>query len=118
MMQAIDILSQIMIGLGAIFVLIGAFGMVRMPELFTRMHAASIIDTLGAGLLVGGLMLQSGFSLVTVKLLFVLALAFFFGPTAAHAIAQAAIEAGIAPKLDQNRVGRRLPSKPAQGKAD
>lgn len=102
----VQYVSLALVGLGAAFVLIGAVGMLRMPDVYTRMHAASVIDTLGAGLLIVGLMMQAGPSLVALKLLFILALLFFFGPVATHALAQAALQSGIAPKLDQDRRGR------------
>ncbi len=107
-------LSYAFIGAGAIFTVIGAVGMLRMPDVYTRMHAASVIDTLGAGLLLIGLMMQVGLGLVTLKLVFIVALLFFAGPVATHAVAQAAIEAGVAPQLDQDRRGRKLDA-PAPG---
>ena len=99
----IDPLSWLLILAGSAFVVIGALGLVRMPDLYTRMHAASVTDTLGAGLLLGGLMLQAGFSLVTLKLLFLLALFFFTGPVVTHALAQAALHEGIDPLLHEDR---------------
>ncbi len=58
--------------LGSFFTLVGAFGLVRMPEVFTRMHAASVTDTLGVGFLILGMCLQAGLGLVTLKLVFLL----------------------------------------------
>lgn len=98
-----DIASWILIVLGSFFIVTGATGMLRMPDLYTRMHAASVIDTLGAALLIAGLILQAGFTLVTAKLLFVLLLFFFTGPVAAHALAQAALHARVEPVLDEDR---------------
>ena len=73
MTLVVDILSWVLILLGSFFTLVGALGMIRMPEVFTRMHAASVIDTLGIGLLIAGMVLQAGFTLVTLKLVFLLA---------------------------------------------
>ena len=95
----IDIASWILILLGSFFTIVGAFGLLRMPEVFTRMHAASVTDTLGAGLLLLGMMLQSGASLVTVKLVMVGLLIFFASPTATHALAKAARARGLEPLL-------------------
>ena len=61
--------------------------MMRMPDFYTRMHAASVTDTLGAGLILLGLLLQAGFTLVAVKLLMIGLLIFFTSPTATHALA-------------------------------
>jgi multicomponent Na+:H+ antiporter subunit G len=100
---AVDIVSWVLIVLGSFFTVVGGIGLVRMPELYTRMHAASITDTLGAGFLLLGLMLQAGLSLVTVKLGFVLGLIFFLGPVVTHALAQAALHEKIEPMLAEDR---------------
>lgn len=99
-------LSWVLVVAGGLFLVIGAVGVVRMPDMFTRMHAASVIDTLGTGLVVGGLMLQAGLSLVTLKLFFLLALIFFTGPVVSHALAQAALHAGLVPLLHDDRRDR------------
>jgi len=100
---AIDIASWIFILLGAFFTLVSAIGLVRMPDIYTRMHAASVNDTLGVGFLIVGMMLQAGFSLVTLKLVFLLALFFFTGPVITHALAQACMHERIEPKLAEDR---------------
>jgi multicomponent Na+:H+ antiporter subunit G len=79
---------------GGFFMVIGAVGIFRMPDVFTRMHAASVADTLGGGFTLVGLMLIAGFSLVAVKLGFLI---LFFGvisPVSTHAIARAALYGG------------------------
>ncbi|MGE0766083.1 MAG: monovalent cation/H(+) antiporter subunit G [Hyphomicrobiaceae bacterium] len=103
----IDLLSWAFILAGSFFICVGMLGLVRMPDVFTRMHAASVTDTLGAGLLFAGFMLQAGFTLVTVKLIFILGFLFFTGPVVTHALAQAAFHAGILPRLQEDR-RRRL----------
>jgi multicomponent Na+:H+ antiporter subunit G len=103
----VDTASWVLIGAGSFFILAGALGMMRLPDLFTRMHAASLIDTLGAGFVFAGLMLQAGFSQVTLKLLFILLLFFFTGPVITHALAQAALNHGdVEPELTEDRRGR------------
>jgi multicomponent Na+:H+ antiporter subunit G len=97
----VDMLSWILLLAGGAFCIIGALGLVRMPDFFTRMHAASVTDTLGAGLMLLGLMLQAGFTLVTVKLIVLGLLIFFTSPTATHALAQAALARGLRPLLAQ-----------------
>jgi multicomponent Na+:H+ antiporter subunit G len=84
---------------GGLFSVVGAVGLLRLPDFYTRMHAASLIDTLGAGLILLGLMLQAGASLVAVKLLMVGVLIFFASPTATHALARAAMVRGLRPLL-------------------
>jgi multicomponent Na+:H+ antiporter subunit G len=104
----IEITSGILIAAGCFFILVGALGLVRMPDIYTRAHSASIIDTVGAGFLLMGLMLQAGWSLVTLKLLFVLAISFFTLPVIAHALARAALHENIAPNLTEDRRHRTL----------
>jgi len=97
--MVVDILSWICIVAGGVFCVIGAFGLVRMPDFYTRVHAASVTDTVGAGLLLLGMALQAGFSLVTVKLLMIGLLLLFANPTATHALVKAALARGLAPLL-------------------
>ncbi|MGI9520515.1 MAG: monovalent cation/H(+) antiporter subunit G [Hyphomicrobiaceae bacterium] len=97
------VLSGFLIVSGGFFVLVGAVGLVRMPDVFTRMHAASVIETAGGGLLLVGLMLRVGFDLVTLKLLFLLFVFFMTAPVATHALAQAALQAGVEPILSEDR---------------
>ena len=92
-----DAISWICLVAGGIFCVIGAVGLVRMPNLFTRMHAASVIDTLGSGLILAGLMVQAGFTLVTFKLAVIGVLLLFASPTATHALAKAARARGMGP---------------------
>ena len=103
----VDVASFSLIIIGSCFLVIGAIGLWRMPDVFTRMHAASVIDTVGAGFLLLGLALQAGISLVTLKLGFVFLLLFFFGPVAAHALVQAALHQGLMPNLVED--GREEP---------
>lgn len=95
----LDALSWLCLLSGGFFCIVGAIGLLRMPDFYTRMHAASVVDTLGAGLILLGLMLQAGFTLVTVKLLMVGILLFFTSPTATHALARAAMLRGLQPVL-------------------
>ena len=95
----VDILSGISLLAGSFFCVVGGTGLLRMPDFFTRMHAASETETLGAGLILFGLTLQAGFTLVTVKLLMIGLMIFFASPTASHAIARAALLSGIKPRL-------------------
>ncbi len=98
MSTAIDILSALCLVAGSFFCLTGGIGLIRMPDFYTRMHAASVIETLGVGLLLFGLMLQAGLTLVTVKLGMIGLLVFFASPTASHALARAALVRGLVPK--------------------
>jgi len=95
----IEAASAVCLVAGGFFCLIGGVGLLRMPDFFTRTHAASVTETLGAGLVLAGLMLQAGFTLVTAKLLVIGLLIFFTSPTATHALAKAAFARGLKPLL-------------------
>jgi len=103
----VHILAGCFLFAGAFFLLAGAIGMNRMPDLFTRMHAASVGDTLGVGLMLVGMAILGGFTLVMVKLLFLLAFLLFVGPVASHALAAAALKAGVKPVLAGKPVGKK-----------
>lgn len=95
----LDWTSGISLLVGGLFCLVGGIGLLRMPDFFTRMHAASVTETLGVGLVLLGLLLQAGWTLVAVKLLMVGLLVFFVSPTASHALARAALLRGVKPVL-------------------
>ena len=96
-----DALSWALLTAGGLFVLIGGIGALRMPNLYTRMHAASVTDTMGAALVLGGVMLQAGLSLATIKLVAILLFLLITSPTSSYALASAALLAGIRPDAGQ-----------------
>lgn len=98
----LNIASIAMMATGLIFVLAGAIGVLRLPDFFTRMHAAGVTDTLGAELIIFALMLQAGFSLLSAKLLLIGFILFLTSPTATHAVANAAHRAGQKPLLSRH----------------
>lgn len=98
MAMTIDILSWILLTVGGVFVFIGGLGALRMPNLYTRMHAASLTDTMGAVLILGGIMLQAGMTLATIKLAAILLFLLLTSPTASNALASAAILSGLQPQ--------------------
>jgi multicomponent Na+:H+ antiporter subunit G len=93
--------SWFMLALGSGFVLVGGIGAVRMPSLYTRIHASSLTDSLGPMLVLGGLMLQSGVALETLKLVAILIFMLLTGPTATYALANAALLSGMKPVADE-----------------
>jgi len=104
----IDAASWALLAAGSLLVIVGAVGIVRMPDFYTRMHPAGVTDTLGIDLILMGLMLQAGFSLVTVKLVLIGAFLFFTSPTSTHAIANAALVAGLKPRYAE------IPKRPSK----
>lgn len=95
----VDLLSWIFLVAGGVFCVIGMIGVMRLPDMFTRLHGASVTDTLGAGFIIVGLILQAGFTLVAAKLVIIMGLILLTSPVATHALAQAALHAGVRPKL-------------------
>jgi multicomponent Na+:H+ antiporter subunit G len=102
----LDVASWACILLGLFFVVTGAFGLLRLPDVFTRIHAASVIDTVGVGFVFAGLALQAGLGLVALKLLILFALFLFTTPVTAHALAQASLHEKILPILAEDRRDR------------
>lgn len=101
MSAVLDLASWILLAAGGLFCIVGAIGLHRMPDFYTRVHAASVTDTVGAGLVLIGLILQAGWTLVAAKLVIIGLLLFLSSPTAAHAIAKAALGRGLQPLLDR-----------------
>lgn len=95
----LDALSWILIAAGSFFCIVGAFGIIRMPDVYTRMHASGVVDPFGVSLILVGLMVQAGFTLVTVKLVVIVLLLLFTSPVACHALGRAALHRGLKPKL-------------------
>jgi multicomponent Na+:H+ antiporter subunit G len=100
MAQMLDVLSWVFIVGGIVFCLIGGYGMLKLKDVYARLHAASLIDTLGVGLVFIGLMFQAGFTLVLAKLILILIFIFFTSPTATHALARAAINHDVLPEVE------------------
>ena len=98
MAVALDGLSWILLLLGGGFVLVGGIGVIRMPDLYTRMHAASLTDTLGTLCILGGIGLQAGLTLASIKLAAIAIFLLLTGPTATYALANAALMSGVLPR--------------------
>ena len=95
---AIDVLSWILLTAGGVFIFIGGLGALRLPDFYTRMHAASLTDSMGSILILFGIMLQAGWSLAAVKLAAILAFLLLTGPTASYALANSALLSGLKPE--------------------
>ncbi len=97
----LDVLSWILLCLGGAFVLIGGIGALRLPGFYTRLHAASLTDTMATILIFIGMMLQAGFSLAALKLAAIMVFLLLTGPTASYALANAALQSGMLPRADK-----------------
>ncbi|MCF6275459.1 MAG: monovalent cation/H(+) antiporter subunit G [Robiginitomaculum sp.] len=96
-------LSAIFLVGGVFFVVAGTVGVLRLPDFYTRMHAAGMTDTLGAELILLGLIVQAGWSQMSLKLALIAFLLFLTSPTASHAVVGAAHHAKLKPKLGKYR---------------
>jgi multicomponent Na+:H+ antiporter subunit G len=97
---AVDALSWALLAAGSLACVVGGLGLLRMPDFYTRIHAASVSDATGAGLILAGLLLQAlqaGSLLVALKLVVIGLLIFFTSPAATHALARAALHRGLEP---------------------
>jgi len=90
-------LSLVLLLGGTFLGISGAVGIFRFPDFYARLHAAGVTDTLCAGSILAGLMLQAGLTLISLKLAFVLLFLWFASPVASHALARAALSRGLAP---------------------
>ena len=99
-MIVLKIISWILLISGSIFSMIGGLGIVRLPEFYSRLHGGGITDTLGASLIIFGLMFQAGSFLVAIKLLMILFFLLVTSPTSCHALAKSAMNQGVRPVLD------------------
>ncbi len=93
----VQALSIILCVVGAFFFFVGTLGILRFPDFFSRTHAATKCDTVGAGSILLGLTLLEGFTPDALKLLALAALVLLSSPTAGHALARAAYRTGLKP---------------------
>jgi multicomponent Na+:H+ antiporter subunit G len=91
---------------GLFFLMAGTIGVLRLPDFYTRLHAAGMTDTLGAELILLGLIFQSGFSQMTLKLLLVAFFLLVTSPTATHAVAHSAYKSGLKPLLGKYKAAK------------
>ena len=94
-----EIASVILLLIGASAMLVGGIGILRMPDLFTRLHAVGITDTLGAAAILLGLAFIAGWGLLLVKLFLILAVLLLLNPTASHSLGRAAVHGARRPWL-------------------
>ncbi len=113
--RLVTVLSWALLLPGAFFLLTGSLGMVRLPDVFTRMHAAGMTDTMGAGMILAGMAVYNGADLVTVRLLLILAFLWFTSPIATHAVAKAALSGGLRPYTPAGAGGRAAGGQSADG---
>lgn len=97
LLNILNILSLICIGIGLFFMVVGAVGLIRLPDFYTRAHASGKCDTLGEGMMLIGFILYEGMTLISVKLLLLAIFIFISSPTAVHALVNVAHSRGVKP---------------------
>ena len=96
----LEVLSWILVWTGGAFVLIGRIGALRLPNFSTRLHAASLTETMATILIFAGMILQAGLSLASVKLVAIMLFLLLTAPTASYALANAALQSGMRPEAN------------------
>ena len=97
----LDLLSWFLILTGGAFGVIGGIGILRLPNFFARIHAAGMAETMCAPLILLAMMLQTGWTLVIVKLFAIFLFLVITSPAATHALAMASRHGGV----DPNEIG-------------
>jgi|TARA_B100000470_G_scaffold195439_1_gene164455 multicomponent Na+:H+ antiporter subunit G len=97
-----NIFSIIFIVAGLFFMIVSAVGVIRLPDVFSRSHAVSLTDSLGAFLMLVGLAFHEGLGTNMLKILVVLALLYILNPVIAHATVRAALRSGLKPWQKEN----------------
>ncbi len=93
-MTLIEYISSLLLVIGAFFFLAGTLGLLRFPDVYTRLHALTKADNVGLGFIVLGLCLQADSLFVVGKLLLIWVLVLLSGSSVAHLIAKRALQKG------------------------
>lgn len=93
----LEVLAGAVLVAGLVFLAFGTFGLLRLPDLYCRAHAATKCDALGAGLILLALSLLADSAGDAVRILALIALVLIASPTAGHALTRAAWHAGVRP---------------------
>ena len=93
----LNIFTGICFFIGSLSNIIGACGLIKLPDIFSRIHAAGMIDTGGTAFFILGMVFQTGWSLITVKLILIGVFVFFTSPVTSHVTANLARQKNILP---------------------
>jgi len=94
----IELIVQIMLYISAVLSFIGAIGMLRFPDFYTRVHGATMVNIGGVCLALFAFVISTFWSVYSVKAFIIIIIILLTNPTASHAIADAAYKIGIKPK--------------------
>jgi len=97
-MTVATVIGMALVALGVGFTVIGHLGLVRLPDFYTRAHAASKPDTMGVVLVMGGLAVLEGVATITgIKLLLIALFVGIANPVAIHVLSRSALSRGLTP---------------------
>jgi multicomponent Na+:H+ antiporter subunit G len=97
------IIADILLVSGLLFILAGVIGILRLPDFYTRLHAMGKCDALGIALVLIALAIHEGMSLYSVKILLIAVFVWLANPISTHALGRAALKAGLAPWLREEK---------------
>ena len=97
----IQVSSALFLLAGSFLCISGGVGILRFPDLFTRMHAVGVTETLATTMILIGLIIHSPDLMVDIKLIIILLMSFFISPTASHALANAAMRNNLLLEYDK-----------------
>ena len=104
----VSMISWFLMLSGAFFILSGAVGVLRFPDFYSRIHPSGLIDSAGAPLILVGIAIQYGMTLITLKILLLVVFLLFTGSTSTHALVKAAMLTGLRPygKIDDSSLDK------------
>jgi len=105
-MEIREIITGILVFAGCFFIVVAAIGVIRFPDFYSRTHPAGKADSLGQALVLSGLMIYEGLSLISIKLLMIIVFIFIANPTASHALVKAAYVSGVKPWSKEDKQGK------------
>ncbi|MFC1521709.1 monovalent cation/H(+) antiporter subunit G [Elusimicrobiota bacterium] len=106
-MEVTSIIAGVLIGTGCFLLVVASIGVLRFPDFYSRLHPAGKGDTLGQALILLGFIVFEGFSMVSLKMFFIMVFIFIANPTATHALVKAAYVAGLRPWSKEERYGTK-----------
>ncbi len=97
------VVTAVFLAIGCFLFIVASIGVMRFPDFYTRLHAAGKVDTMGQTFILLGLLFYSGFSLVGIKLVIIMAFIYIINPTATHFLTKAAYVRGLKPWVRGDR---------------
>ncbi len=101
-------IGMFLIFLGSAISIIGAIGLIRFPDIYSRTHAQTVVNVGGTCLILLGVVFENPFSLYSVKSVLLIAFIFLTSPVGSHAIARAAYKSGVKPKVQEDELGYKI----------